>query len=292
MRTKAEKLEFVKVCVQIEKAGGDVLDYIQNNWPSYSPRGTWINLQKEFLKRGPMQLTDGRPVIKKEVKKEVKESEKKPKSKQEDVTLKLIECGKKGGDPGKLLSGMGYKNLHSALNNTKAWCRKNHPDWYKDLKDVYLKEPEGAPEKPSKADKEPKPVETRAAKASAVKPSPTCCQPARESGVTVPDEIPDYKNSASCLQDDYKPTDADTAPEDLEVIAVRSKVKGYYMKSDIGNGTGQRYVHLIWWDLITHEERSLGLSVNDWLTLTEEIPQALRQLGLEKQNEEEGEPIE
>ena len=65
-----------------------------------------------------------------------------------------------------------------------------------------------------------------------------------------------------------------------------SNVKGYYQKSCIENkhlpGTDGQYVHLIWRDLATRDERSLGLSVTEWLQLAEEIPKAMRQLGFMK----------
>ena len=89
------------------------------------------------------------------------------------------------------------------------------------------------------------------------KPSPTCCQPARPSGVTVPDELPEGK------------------PELLPVCAVKSRIKGEWHLSPV-----EGCVHLIWEDKITHEERSLGLPADDWKKLANEIPVMLVQLGL------------
>ena len=34
-RTDEQKLAFAKECLELEKAGGDVLGYIEVNWPSY-----------------------------------------------------------------------------------------------------------------------------------------------------------------------------------------------------------------------------------------------------------------
>ena len=50
-RTDEQKQAFVNECLEIEKANGDVLGYIEVNWPSYTPRATWYNLQKQFLGR-------------------------------------------------------------------------------------------------------------------------------------------------------------------------------------------------------------------------------------------------
>ena len=58
-RSKAEKLEFAKACERIEKRGGDVLAYVEREYPSCTPRATWYMLQREYLNR--KQLTEGRP---------------------------------------------------------------------------------------------------------------------------------------------------------------------------------------------------------------------------------------
>ena len=114
----------------------------------------------------------------------------------------------------------------------------------------------------------------------------TCCAPARESGVTVPDEIPEetkkddaFKKVAEAMKKVV--CTGETDPEPMEIVGVRSRVKGYYMKSEVNPALvdGNRYVHLIWRDLVTREERSIGLSVEDWKKLAEEIPQAMKQLG-------------
>ena len=39
-RTDEQKQAFVNECLEIEKANGDVLGYIEVNWPSYTPRAT------------------------------------------------------------------------------------------------------------------------------------------------------------------------------------------------------------------------------------------------------------
>ena len=93
------------------------------------------------------------------------------------------------------------------------------------------------------------------------KPSPTCCQPARPSSVTVPDELPDE-------------------PKPLEIVAVRCSVKrdAKYEKRNVSDQYG-KYVSLVW-----HEpaggEQCLTLEVKDWMKLAGEIPVMLQRLGL------------
>ena len=81
------------------------------------------------------------------------------------------------------------------------------------------------------------------------KPSPTCCQPARPSGVTVPDELP--------------------------ICALKSRVWGEWHLSSVAGG-----IHLVWDDPISHEARCISMTAADWKRLAEEIPMAIRQLGL------------
>lgn len=49
-RTKEEIKAIVRRCVEIEKAGGNVVDYLRSEH-YVSPGATWINLQREFLHR-------------------------------------------------------------------------------------------------------------------------------------------------------------------------------------------------------------------------------------------------
>lgn len=281
MRTDAEKRAFAVKCLEIEKEGGDVLGYIRDEYPSYTPRATWYNLQKWYLSRYSWQLTEGRPINPEERRlKELRAD----KAKQLDEILKVLEEGK---DPIEYLEGLGYKAPTQVWTDLKNWARKNRPDDRKKMPDnlkLYyadhgiqrtgtaqaIKKPVENPSKPVKAPEtiffggkeyeklegEGKPVNEYRAK-----PSPTCCQPARESGVTL-DDMP------------------------LEIVGIMSNVKGYYQKSCIENkhlpGIDGQYVHLIWRDLVTHDERSLGLSVSEWLQLAEEIPKAMRQLGFMK----------
>jgi len=54
------RMELAKKCQKIEKAGGDVLEYLRTEQGCYSPWGTWFGLQKHELRRKANQITDGR----------------------------------------------------------------------------------------------------------------------------------------------------------------------------------------------------------------------------------------
>ena len=61
MRSYEQTMEIVRECQRIEQAGGDVIEYIRVNWPSYSPRATWYSIQNQYLGRKPDQYTEGKP---------------------------------------------------------------------------------------------------------------------------------------------------------------------------------------------------------------------------------------
>ena len=94
------------------------------------------------------------------------------------------------------------------------------------------------------------------------KPSPTCCQPAKPSGVTVPDELPE----------EAKP---------LKVAALMSSFDPdfRYELSNIKSGK-ERVVSLVWREPLGGAERSLNLTDTEWQLFAKEIPLMLRQLGL------------
>ena len=106
-------------CVQIEKKGGNVLEYL-SECGCYSPRATWINLQREELHRPEAQMTDGK-------------GGSKPKLylvKERLIEVVLGELAE-GRDPVTKLFEMGYKDPNYAYQNLKHWCKRNDPENYK-----------------------------------------------------------------------------------------------------------------------------------------------------------------
>jgi len=281
-RSKAEKLEFAKACERIEKRGGDVLAYVEREYPSYTPRATWYMLQREYLNR--KQLTEGRP----------KENRgEKDMGKMMDMANEVMDAYARGENIYDWLEAHGYANASSTWFQLKQAAKKNDPELYARMCEARMdrrkpkeSKPEVIPREPEEKPKEiPLPGEALPVTVRG-KRITTCCAPARESGVTVPDEIPEetkkddaFKKVAEAMKKVV--CTGKTDPEPMEIVGVRSRVKGYYMKAEVNPALvdGNRYVHLIWRDLVTREERSIGLSVEDWKKLAEEIPQAMKQLG-------------
>lgn len=310
MRTEEQKTAFARECAKIEKAGGDVLEYIEKNWPSYTPRGTWFNLQKEYLHRSPFQLTDGKPVEKPVKNSERKEGKKvKKKMNRRETIQALIEEVNAGKDAFEVLKNMGYVTPYYALRDFKIWAVNNDPDLNEQLAGISVRAPERkrvqaksvpAKKNPSETKaKEQKPPETvvRDGKEyEKFEPAPKPEEPKEEDPIVVHmavneepknqpiectivyDEPEQTESQPEESPEEPKPEDMpEKDPEPMEVIGVRSRVKGYYMKADVKSDSG--FVHLIWRDLITKEERSIGLSAEKWIQLAEEIPQAMKQLG-------------
>ena len=278
-RTDEQKQAFVNECLEIEKANGDVLGYIEVNWPSYTPRATWYNLQKQFLGRRREQLREGKPKGGENM------------SKMLEVAQQAMEAVDSGENVFDYLEKAGYKNPSSTWYMLKQQAKKHDPDLYDRMSNVIVgrRKPNPAPvskkpvdnsvidqkdaetvffdgkvyEKAEKAEQNaPKTEQNTGDHISAEdyrkmsgeirepeKKPPTCCAPSTRKGVEVPDQLP--------------------------VCAVRSLVKGEWHLSGV-----EGCVHLIWEDLITHQERSLGLPADDWRKLASEIPVMLMQLGL------------
>ena len=202
MRTHREKRDFAKMCMAMEGFGADILSYIEVNWPSYTPRACWYNLQREYLKRSTSRLTEG---------KKDEEEMKKSRQSQEKTVQMLIEAVRNNQDPCQVLVACGYTNIHSAVRNAKAWCRQNKPDWYPAIEHIKVITPKEEPqETPSNVDSDACEDRTKgnSSKASETqetakewqtegipeeKPVCTCCVHGKDSGVMVPDEIPKNK---------------------------------------------------------------------------------------------------
>lgn len=129
MRTEEEKRAFAEECRKIEKAGGDVLGYIEANWPSYTPGGTWFNLQREYLGR-KKRFTSGKP----------KEDEEHM-NKMRAVCAELMNnyVDDPDADVECYLEQCGYTNVPCALRNLKAWAKENEPGWYEEIRYLTLR---------------------------------------------------------------------------------------------------------------------------------------------------------
>ena len=224
MRSEAQKKAFALNCQEIEKKGEDVLGFIQKNWPSYTPRATWYNLQKRYLHRQPWQLTEGKP----------KPKEAEDMNDRKEIAYALKDGYYENGEEIRtFLEDCGYADASNGLSSVKDWAKKNDPECYEAIRNLTIRGPQKR--KPSETaqngnqtsqavspkDDSPKAAEaprraaeqeTEAHRGGYVSPEEmakefarqlgekagsvvTCCAPARPSGVTVPDEIPDESSN-------------------------------------------------------------------------------------------------
>ena len=162
-------------CLEVERLGYSVLDFLQEQG-AISPWGTWWRLQVEELGRARYQIRDGKES--KMAKKNVLTPEVRTDAE------KMIEAGQ---DPKKIqayLAEHGSKNpsahIYAIRNSMK---KKAEPKQKEELAGFVPM----VPEKKKTVTFNGKEFEKMD------KPSPTCCQPAKPSGVTVPDQLPEEK---------------------------------------------------------------------------------------------------
>ena len=249
MRTDAEKQAFAMKCLEIEKQGGDVLGYIEVNWPSYTPRATWYRLQKACLNRTAAQLTEGKP----------KEKGVKYMGKMMDLAQGCIEAFGRGESIYDYLASQGSKNPSAYWYQIKQTVKLKDPDLYEKLSVIRTDTRKN--ETPAR-----KEVETIFFGGKEYEkmedPSPTCCQPARPSGVTVPD----------VLTEDPKP---------LMIAALLSSVDPGYKYELIKTQTrSDIHMALCWRDKLCNQEHSLIFTPADWKKLSKEILTAIEQFGI------------
>lgn len=127
-----DRKALAKECLRIEKAGGSVRDYLRG-LGFVSPWGTWFNLQREILHRGPMNITDGIGE-KKGVEKMGKIREEKVHKRRRADNLEVILAAIRAEeDPVEALGKIGYLEPAQIYTDTKAWAKQNAPEKYAEL---------------------------------------------------------------------------------------------------------------------------------------------------------------
>jgi hypothetical protein len=120
-------MRIARECLKIERKGGDVLAYLlTENY--YTPRATWIHLQREFLRRKPHECKDGKP--KKEEKRGVNNM-----ALTNEQRLKAAQIAIDGGDPRPYLEECGILNTTGTWWTVKEWVRKNYPEMAEKIPD-------------------------------------------------------------------------------------------------------------------------------------------------------------
>lgn len=229
MRTQEQRKAIADECVRIEKEGGDVLAYLKGKGFLYTTESVWRNLQTEILHRAPGSVTDGKP------------KEAKGMNDRKEIAYALRDGYYENGEEIRsFLEDCGYSDPSNGLSSVKDWAKKNDPECYKAIKDLTVRGPQkrkpsetaqnGPQTSPAVSPKDDSPKgaetpgrvaqqETEAPKGGYVSPEEmakefarqlgekagsvvTCCAPARPSGVTVPDEIPEESSNRQVKPDE------------------------------------------------------------------------------------------
>ena len=259
MRTTEQEKAFAKACAEREKRGEDVLDYIAREYPSYTPRAVWHRLQKECLKRAPTKITEGHPAQKagrKEKKVEKEERGKRPRRNDTgELAAEVAKVAISGKDPLNYLSLLGYANAKSQWQKLKRVLQEERPELYEQI------EPRKKPEKPENG--------------GTVKPAPTCCQPAKKSGVTVPEKLPEDEPEREPEEKTRRVTyPIGGGPIEFGVKQLTSRTGVWERRgTDIAfsaHETGGKLLNV------------LVMEMDQWLNLAAEIPEAIKRLTLDE----------
>lgn len=220
-------------CLEVERLGYSVLDFLREQG-AISPWGTWWRLQVEELGRARYQIRDG-----KENKMAKKNNVLTP-----EVRTDAEKMIAEGRDPKTIqiyLADHGSKNPSAHLYAIKNGMKKKaqQKDELAGFVPMDLKK-----KKPEKVNFNGKEFEKMD------KPSPTCCQPARPSGVTVPDQLPEEKRPFKVIEAEGV---SGTWRYDGSCL-LKYKTPGY----------------------------EITMMVEDWLAMTAELPNALALFGIKE----------
>ena len=161
-------------CLEVERLGYSVLDFLREQG-AISPWGTWWRLQVEELGRARYQIRDGKE------NKMAKKNVLTPQVRAEAESM--IEAGEDPKEIQRYLAEHGSKNPSAHLYAIKNSMKKKAEP----KKDELAGFVPMVPEKKKTVEFQGKEFERME------KPSPTRCQPAKPSGVTVPDQLPEEK---------------------------------------------------------------------------------------------------
>ena len=150
-RTNDERERIVRNCVRIEKAGGDVLEYLASEH-YISPRATWYNIQRCDLER--KELTDGHPKKRRRKVELIPEGTtfekdrnlpKEPRQRQyikfkdiyKEMAMEMIVEMSRGVNPFEILKARGEKNPWYRWSEIVKWSRTEEPEIYNQLIVLY-----------------------------------------------------------------------------------------------------------------------------------------------------------
>lgn len=123
LRSEDEINRIVKTCKEIERQGGDVLDYLRSE--NYiSPKATWWRLQKYHLHRADSQIRSGKPETGKERKMATNWGK---------ISRGFCAEIDRGATKMDALREFGYddsRRAGQAMRQIKNWLMENDPDEY------------------------------------------------------------------------------------------------------------------------------------------------------------------
>ena len=305
-RTDEQRKAICMQALSIEKQGGDVLGFLKKVGYPYTPQATWRNMQRDFLKRKEWNMTDGRPIEKKE-----KEGNEMPKGGStvrhhdssalaEDVASAVIYHD---ADPIEYLENMGYLQPKQKWAQLKRVLKEENPELLKGV-EIALgmageEKPEDAeesedpgPAKEKEAEKKPKAAKQAEAPQ---KPQKAPQEPGNASAKKLPSE-------ASETPRDEKPAKTDSHARPIATCCAPARPSGVTLADMEGiqpkeqeltiraveNRLGTFMVTEYGMTFLQKEPENgprmhtLHLTVEEWGMFLAAVPKAMRMLGMIK----------
>ena len=247
-------------CLQIEKSGGDVLDYLKSKG-AVSPWGTWFRLQREELGRQMCQINDGK-------------GRKRLMRLTLDDKKKAVQIAVDGGNPLNFLRELGSSNPCDCWKKIKKGLEQADPELYAKLPErlprvkknnnplfAKAKKPEVPEQVPTVKVDGPLQIETKEPEQVEVVPVPTVQL------VYDPSIAEEYKREQAEKQKITKPVNYDG----FDVTAIRHHAYGELYRDE-------KYNRIDW---RTPDGEEVSMKPEAWKAFIKDLPRALRVLGVD-----------
>lgn len=258
--------ELARECLKIEKADGNVLEYIAKEMPSYTPRAAWYNIQKEILKRGVTQITEGKPEP------HIEKGKGKGMGKMIEMARAACEAAETGEKIHEFLRSQGYKNPSAVWYLMKKEAKEKDSALYVRMGEVMkqqrakLEKPETVTFNGKEYEKAEKPKAT-VRKVEKVPEAELVCDP------DILDEYSKEQKEKAGKAEEPEEDHGITKPMQCGGLAIKAVegAFGWYSRSINGEMIGVR----------TKDGEEISLKAAAWKGFLFEIKEAFRVLGID-----------
>ena len=205
----------------------------------------------------------------------------KQKNSQDETAKGLLDWVRKGRNPATYLAGEGFANPAAALRNIKDYAKKHYsPEIVEEICRITLRGTKTAPAEPKPSENPPEEVKAQETVdfngkeyEKMDKPSPTCCQPARQGGPIKWDDNEAMTNSLEEIS--MRKLSIKEEPITIKELKLRT------LQGEMGTYEKLADDRMLFTG-IPRPFTDCGYTVAEWFVLIEELQIAMQQLGLSK----------